>query len=167
MRETLHKRGELYQSSVKRWLASRMFLGFKVKPFGDTYDATGTATCIGNTYFDLSFALNQGNSARQILYIECKYRNEKTGDTNSEFREFIEKVFYALTKADTDQAARAEFCFICTVPPGDWRKFLQDRDAYCINVIQKRFKEKNSLLPDAMCERIHILVLSERILGGV
>lgn len=104
MRERSHKKGETYQQDVKHWLSRTGFLAFDAELFGDAYDVTKKACTIGEVVFDFSLRLGRGEVARHILYGECKYRNERTGNVNDNFKEFLKRAYRGLSGAETDEA---------------------------------------------------------------
>src|SRR5580698_3576752 len=109
MRERSHKKGEVYQKDVKQWLYLAGFLSLEAEFFGDAYDVTKKACTIGGLVFDFSLRLGRGDLARHILYGECKYRDERTGNVNTDFKEFLKRVYRALSAAEADEADCALF----------------------------------------------------------
>ncbi len=81
--------------------------------------------------FDFSLRLGSGSLARHILYGECKYRDERRGNVNTDFKEFLNRVYEALVAAEADEADSALFVFLSTLPPDDWRKYLKNKQKYC------------------------------------
>ena len=135
--EAAHESGRQYQRAVKSWLIGRPILGLRASPFGDTYDATRRAATIGGASFDIALGLAPASNAprRRILYVECKYRDERQGALRNEFREFIRKVCDGLRSAARGDAQNADFCLVATVPPKDWSQFLSGRTDYCRQVL--------------------------------
>lgn len=130
MRERSHRKGENYQQDVREWLARAGFLGLEADFFGDAYDVTKRACTIGGVAFDFSLKLGRGSVTRNILYVECKYRDERTGRVNAEFRGFLGRAYSGLLAAEPDEFDSAELLFVSTIPPDDWRDFLRNRRRY-------------------------------------
>ncbi len=166
MRERSHKKGEVYQQDVKRWLSQTCFLGFDLELFGDAYDVTKKACTIGGIVFDFSLKLYRGNLTRYILYGECKYRDEKRGNVNTDFKEFLTRVYRAMSAAEPDEVESAHFVFLSTIPPDDWRKYLRSKQQYCRDDLTW---ETNESIKEEVLERlvqvVHLLVLSARIVA--
>jgi hypothetical protein len=166
MRERSHKKGELYQQDVKHWLSQTRFLGFNLELFGDAYDVTKKACTIGEIVFDFSLKLSRGNVTRHILYAECKYRDEKKGSVNEDFKEFLKRVYRALSAAEDDDRESALFVFLSTLPPDDWRQFLRNKSKYCRESL---IWEANEVPAAEMLEKlvqvVHLLVLNARIVA--
>jgi hypothetical protein len=166
MRERSHKKGEIYQKDVKHWLSRAGFLTFDAELFGDAYDVTKKACTIGGLVFDFSLRLNRGELARHILYAECKYRNERSGNVNADFKEFLKRVYRVLATAEPDDADSAVFVFLSNVPPDDWRNYLKNRQKYC----RENLEWQPNDLPDdevlaKLARIVHILVLSTSIVA--
>ena len=168
MRERSHQKGKDYLKSVKAWLLKRPLLGYAVEPFGEAYDLSSVATEIGGQQFDLSFKLQKGESTKKIAYFECKYRNEDTGNINTEFKKFIKSVYAAVIGCSkADQLNNAEFLFISSIPPDQWRKFMNNKADF----LRKTLCDENGKTVDEaavqkMVNSFHILVLSEIIITG-
>lgn len=168
MREISQQKGKDYLKSVKKWVLNRPLLGFAVKSFGDAYDISYVATKIGGQQFDLSFKLMEGDSAKKIIYLECKFRNEETGNINSEFKKFIKTVYDAILGCDDkEQLANAEFLFVSNIPPDEWRKYLNNKTGFLREIISNEHKKE---ITEAAIQKLvtsfHILVLSQTILEG-
>src|SRR5260370_33215292 len=125
MRARSHRKGEMYQQDVKHWLSRTGFLTFDAKLFGDAYDVTTKACTIGDVVFDFSLSLGRGDLARYILYGESKYRNERTGNVNADFKEFLKRVYKALSDAEAEEADSAIFVFLSNLPAYDCRQYLR------------------------------------------
>jgi hypothetical protein len=167
MRERSHKKGELYQQDVKKWLAQGRFLGFDVELFGDAYDVTKKACTLGEVVFDFSLKLSRGKVTRRVLYCECKYRDERKGNVNTDFREFLKRACRALSAAEADDAENAVFAFVSTLPPDDWRKYLKNKRKYCKDDLGWEENEAPSEgVLDQVASVVHLLVLSARIVAG-
>ena len=168
MREISHQKGKDYLKSVKAWLLKRPLLGYAVEPFGEAYDISSVATKIGGQQFDLSFKLQEGDSTKKIAYVECKYRNEDSGNINSEFKKFVKSVYAAvLGCSNADQLNNAEFLFISNIPPDEWRKFINNKADF----LRKTICDENETAVDGtavqeMVTSFHILALSEIIIEG-
>jgi len=131
MRERSHTKGRVYQRDVKHWISRNSFLGFESELFGDAYDVTKKACTIGKLVFDFSLRLGRGDLARHTLYGECKYRDERRGNVNTDFKEFLKRVYEALANAEPDEADSAVFVFVSNLPPDDWRRYLRNKQEYC------------------------------------
>ncbi len=166
MRERSHKKGETYQQDVKHWLGRASFLTFDAELFGDAYDVTKKACTIGGLVFDFSLRLGRGAVARHILYGECKYRDEQTGNVNADFKQFLKRVYQALAAAEADEADSALFAFLSNLPPDDWRKYLKNRQKYCREDLDW---EPAVLLDEELLAKlarvVHVLVLSASIVA--
>ncbi|MBW2096608.1 MAG: hypothetical protein JRI80_17185 [Deltaproteobacteria bacterium] len=154
--------------SVKTWLLRRPLFGYAVEPFGEAYDISSVATEIGGQQFDLSFKLMDGNSTKKIAYVECKFRNEDTGNINAEFKKFAKAVYKAILGcSNTEQLKNAEFLFISNIPPDKWRKFINNRAVFLRKTI---CDENGATIEEAaigtMVTSFHILVLSQIIVEG-
>ena len=167
MRERLHEKGRTYQRASKRWLLSHSLFGYNLAEFGDAYDVTCSAAEIGGEGFDFSLKLNRGNEAVRLLYAECKYRDEESGRTDSDFKAYLCSVYRALTNAPNDAASKAEFLFVATVPPDSWRKFLGDRQTFVKEVIKNEHLVINEKIVGKVCSRVDIIVLGERLIAEI
>jgi hypothetical protein len=166
MRERSHKKGETYQQDVKHWLSRAGFLSFEAELFGDAYDVTKKACTIGGCVFDFSLRLGRGEVARHILYGECKYRNEQRGSVNADFKAFLGRVYGALAAADGDDADSAVFVFVSTVPPDDWRRFLQNKLAYCrAELVTNLGRAPDETLLAKLVGVVYVLALSAPIIA--
>jgi hypothetical protein len=167
MRERSHKKGELYQRDVKHWLVQGRFLGFDLELFGDAYDITKKACTIGGIVFDFSLKLHRGGVTRRILYGECKYRNERRGNVNSDFKEFLKRVHRAMSAAETDEAEDACFVFISTLPPDDWRKYLKNKHKYYKeDLVWQESEAASEGVLEKLAPAVHLLILSAPIVAG-
>lgn len=168
MREISHQKGKDYLKSVKAWLLRRPLLGYAVEPFGEAYDISSVATEIGGQQFDLSFKLQEGNSTKKIAYVECKFRNEDSGNINTEFKEFVRSVYAAvLGCSNTDQLKTAEFLFISNIPPDEWRKYINNKaDFLGKTICDENEATIEGTVIQKMVTSFHILVLSEIIVEG-
>ena len=131
MRERSHKKGEIYQQDVKHWLSRATILAFDAELFGDAYDVTKKACTIGEIVFDFSLTLRRGGVAQHVLYGESKYRNERTGDVNADFKDFLTRVYKSLLTGETEDSDVAIFAFVSNLPPSDWRRYLKNKQEYC------------------------------------
>ena len=166
MRERSHKKGETYQQDVKHWLSRTGFLAFDAELFGDAYDVTKKACTIGGLVFDFSLRLGRGDVARYILYGECKYRDERTGNVNTDFKEFLKRVYKALSAAEADEADSALFVFLSNLPPDDWRKYLKNRLRYCKDDLDWGPNEStDEELLTKLTKVVHVLVLNAQIVA--
>jgi len=167
MRERSQQKGKDYVDNVKRWLVERPLLGLMPKLFGYSYDASQRATKIGEEYFDFSLKLYEGEICKKILYVECKYRDERKGiNINNEFKQFVKKVYTALKKCKgTEEYNDSEFIFIATIPPDDWRKFLNKKSKYFYDICDS-CKDSDPEVIEHLANILHVLVLSNRIIGG-
>lgn len=161
MREKSHKIGEEFVRASTGWLCSGEMEGYTAEPFGHAYDASRHAAKVGSQFFDFAIKLSHGGDTRGILYGECKYRNERTGSTTTAFRDFLCMVHDALADADSDQVRTARFYFVSNLPPGDWRTFLKDREAFVRELVSGPDEERVR----ATAARTQVLVVSEAILG--
>ncbi len=166
MREISHQKGKDYLKNVKAWLLNRSLLGYAVESFGEAYDISSVATEIGGQQFDLSFKLQEGDATKKIAYVECKYRNEESGNINFEFKKFVKSVYTAVLEcSNTDQLNNAEFLFISNIPPDGWRKFINNK----VDFLGKTICDKNETAVDGsaiqkMLTSFHIMTLSEIII---
>ena len=103
MPESSHKKGEEYQRNVRHLLTKTRLLGLESELFGDAYDVTRKACTVGGVAFDFSLRLGQGEVARHVVYVECKFRQEKTANLNGEFRNFLKRSYDALLAAEEDE----------------------------------------------------------------
>jgi hypothetical protein len=168
MRELSHQKGKDYLKSVKAWLLRRPLLGYAVEPFGEAYDISSVATEIGGQQFDLSFKLQEEDSIKKIVYVECKFRNEDTGNINAQFKRFVKSVYASvLGCSNTDQRKNAEFLFISNISPDEWRKFINNKADF----LRKTICSDNEVTIEEtaiqkMVTSFHILVLSQIIVEG-
>jgi hypothetical protein len=166
MRERSHKKGELYQQDVKHWLTQSRFLGFDLELFGDAYDVTKKACTIGGVVFDFSLKLSRGNLTRYILYGECKYRDEQRGNVDPDFKEYLKRVYRALSGAEPDEADGTLFVFLSTIPPDDWRTYLKNKQKYCRDHLTWEANEVPAEdLLGRLVQVVHVVVLSARIVA--
>lgn len=159
MRERSHKKGETYQHAVKHWLVQTTLFGFRAELFGDAYDVTKNACTHGGIVFDFSLTLRRGDVAHRILYAECKYRDERRGNVDSDFTSFLDHVRLALTSAENDSANNAVFLFVSNIPPKAWREFIKARRKFCSG-LWKPDSPPDAVL-DRMATNLHLLILSE------
>jgi hypothetical protein len=166
MRERSHKKGEVYLRDVKHWLTRGHFRGFEVELFGDAYDVTKKACTIGDVVFDFSLKLYRGDVTRHILYGECKYRNERQGNVNQDFHDFLKRVYNALKSAEADDFDSALFVFISTIPSDGWRTYLGNKHRYCSDNIAwgPNVKRVDEVL-QKLIQVVHVLVLSADIVA--
>lgn len=162
MRERSHKKGEAYQHAVKHWLVGTSFLGLDTDLFGDAYDVTKKACTLGRVVFDFSLTLRSGQVAKHVLYAECKYRNEKKGNVDTEFADFLKHAYEALVSGDNDDVDCAVFVFISNIPPQAWREFLRNRRRFCEQLDWGQTKPDGQVL-DLLVNRVHVLVVSKQI----
>jgi hypothetical protein len=166
MRERSHRKGETYQQDVKHWLSRTSFLTFDAELFGDAYDVTKKACTLGGLVFDFSLRLGRGDLARHILYGDCKYRDERTGNVNADFKAFLKRVYQALSAAEADEADSAVFAFLSNLPPDDWRKYLKNRLKYCREDLTWEPNEPpDEALLAKLAGVVHVLALSASIVA--
>ena len=168
MRERSHQKGKDYLEGTRSWLIRTTLMGYVLEAFGDTYDITRKAVKIGGQYFDMSFKLRETQVTKKIAYVECKYRDENSGNINRQFKAFVETVYKALKDCDdTDEKNNSEFFFISNIPPDDWRKFLNKRKYYLKNTLNSLdLTTIDDNVIQIMAVSFHILVLSEKIIFG-
>lgn len=165
MREISHQKGKKFQKSAKSWLINSRLFGYEIADYGDAYDLSRQATCIGGIYFDFSLKLLENSEVRKLAFVECKYRNEFRGNINSEFTRFFKNVFSSLENCNSDEFGNSEFLFISNIPPDTWRTFLNDRISFVTNIIKVQETQKSKVL-NRMVECINILILSNKIIKG-
>jgi hypothetical protein len=164
MRERSHKKGEVYQQDVKNWLIRSGFLGLEAKLFGDAYDVTKKACTIGGIVFDFSLKLGRNDVTRNILYVECKYREERKGNVNKEFRAFLKSVYIGLLTAELDEFESAVFLFVSTIPPDEWRNYLRNRPRfYKVGPVWEPGESPDERVLGKLAQVVHVLVLSAPI----
>ncbi len=167
MRERSHKKGEIYQQDVKGWLIRAGFLGLDSELFGDAYDVTKRACTIGGVVFDFSLKLGRRSLTRNILYVECKYRDERRGNVNTEFRAFLKRVYSGLRDAEPDEFDSAVFLFVSTIPPDDWRDYLRDRPRFCREEpVWEPDPSPDERVLGKLVPAVHVLVLGAPIVAG-
>ena len=157
MREISHSRGRNYTRLVEKWITNCTILGKSQRLIGNAYDASQYAVKLGENSFDLSFGLSSAKDTDRVLFVECKYRSERDGHTNGLFTEFVDHVVASSETCSRSEIDSYDFCFISNLPPKEWPDFLKDRGAFLV----KNRRGKHRLQPD----RIHVLVLSQKILG--
>ena len=162
MREASHEKGKKYQRTVKYWLSNNSLLGLSPELYGDAYDISNKATEIGGHYFDFSLKLSKNDDIKCILYAECKYRSEKTGNINSDFKKFLNKI-YSVILENKKESKYSEFIFISNIPPDNWRKILNKEGQYIKSVLGLSEVDNDSICQ--MNIRFHVLVLSMRLIG--
>jgi len=166
MQERSHKKGEVYQKDVKHWLRSAGFLAHVADFFGDAYDASKKACTIGDVRFDFSLKLAKGELVRHVLYGECKYRDERRGTVDGDFKEFLKRVYEAILNADSDDADSAVFVFVSTLPPEGWRLYLRNRRKYCLDDLTWPPGETpDEEVVSRVAKNAHVLVLSAEIIA--
>lgn len=165
VRERAHEKGRIYQRASKRWLLLHSLFGYELAEFGDAYDLTCEASEIGGEGFDFSLKLMRGGEVDRILYAECKFRDEQSGRTNSEFKAYLCSVYRALTNASNDSAAKASFLFVATIPPDSWREFLSNRTAFVRDAIVNTNLQVDDNTLSRVCSQTDIIVLGERLIG--
>jgi hypothetical protein len=165
MRERSHKKGEDYQQDVKNWLIRSGFLGFEAESFGDAYDLTCKACKTGGLVFDFSLKLRRGEVTRRILYGECKYRNERRGNVDREFEEFLCRVYRALVGAEPDEADNAVFVFLSSIPANGWRDYLRDRQRFCEARVIWGTESRSGPVLARVVQSVHLLTLSSDIVS--
>ena len=164
MRERSHKKGEVYQQDVKEWLIRAGFLGLEAKLFGDAYDVTKKACTIGGIAFDFSLKLVRNGVTRNILYVECKYRDERSGNVNKEFRAFLKRAYSGLHTAELDEFDSAVFLLVSTIPPDEWRDYLRNRPRfYKKDPIWEPGQPPDERVLGKPVQVVHVLVLSAPI----
>ena len=167
MRERSQQKGKDYVDNVIRWLINRPLLGLMPELFGYSYDVSQLATRIGGEYFDFSLKLCEGKICKKILYVECKFRDERRGNLNEEFKRFIKKVYTTLKKCkETENYNNSEFIFIATIPPDDWRKFLNKKSEYFYDIFGSSKENSDTAIIAHLANILHVLVLSNRLIGG-
>jgi len=167
MRERSHKKGEEYQSLVSSWIVGHSILGYNAELFGNAYDATSRAAKLGRKGFDFSLKLKEKGSAKKILYAECKYHSRFNSKINTDFIGFINDVYYALFEAENDERSESEFCFFSTIPPKYHQDFCRNALTLCTNNLNtKEDDELDHELVRMVVEKVHILILSNAIIGG-
>lgn len=162
MSELTHRVGETYQGLVKNWLkSSPSLLGFEVRLFGDAYDITRKACTLNDVTFDFSLVLHRDEVTQHVVYVECKYRNEKkASDVNRQFKRFLKRAYQAVADTESDEADSAVFVFTTTVPPDGWREFLRTRKKWWVDNLPWDSGAPNDAILAALVERVHVLVLS-------
>ncbi len=159
----------LYQQDVERWVSPTSFLTFDAELFGDAYDVTKEADHIGGLVFDFSLRLGRGDLARHILYGEGKYRElEPTGNVNADFKDFLKRVYKALSAGEVDEVDSAIFVFFSNLPPDDWRKFLKNKQRYCktdLDSWEPNESPDEELLTKLTGGPVHVLVLSAQVVS--
>lgn len=165
MRERAHEKGRVYQRATKRWLLAHSLFGYVAIEFADAYDATCFAAEIGGEGFDFALTLMCGAEAERLLYAECKYRDEAAGRTNSEFAAYLCSVYTALTNATPDRASTAEFIFVTTVPPEQWRLFLRAPHSFVKEILGNAKMAIDDEIVAKVCSQADVIVLSQRLIG--
>lgn len=164
MRERSHKKGEIYQQDVKEWLIRAGFLGFDAELFGDAYDVTKRACTIGGVAFDFSLKLRRRSLTRNVLSVECKYRDERRGNVNTEFHAFLRRVYSGLRAAEPDEFDSAVFLFVSTIPPEGWRVYLRNRLRFCReDPVWESGQAGDDRVLEKLVQVVHVLVLSAPI----
>lgn len=164
--ERSQEMGRDYQRAVKKWLPQITLFSLAVHAFGDAYDATNQATQLGNKNYDLSFSLQQNGAARRILYVECKYRREETGEATGPFKEFVRDAYEAVANATHDQVDCAVLMFISNIPPGGWRKMLKSKSSYIREIVADSPAFADGAFVEPLAARLHLLVLPAALIGA-
>lgn len=168
MRERSHRKGEEYQKSVKEWLCHASLFGLTARPLGDAYAITHKSAEIGGIAFDFSLALHpagQDGDPVKILYAECKYRSEETGNINREFDEFLKNVLSAASAATRDECGYCEFIFASNIPPDRWRRFVNNRSGYFADQLGTNLNEHPDSVRDCVLKQTSVLISDQRMLG--
>ena len=129
-RELSHQKGRDFQNAVMRWLCGTRLWRLQPRVYGDAYGITKDATCVADSYFDFSLTLNENGVSRKLFYAECKYRDEKFGNINSHFEQYIKKVCRTIKKLSNDEKRHVIIAFISNIPPDKWRNFINDKTKY-------------------------------------
>jgi hypothetical protein len=165
MRERSHKKGEAYQQDVKAWLIRAGFLGLDAELFGDAYDVTKRACTIGGVVYDFSLKLGRPSLTRNILSVECKYRDERRGNVTTEFRTFLKRVYSGLRAAEPDEFDSAVFLFVSTIPPDGWRDYLRNRSRFCKgDPVWEPGQPVDERVLGKLVHSVHVLVLGVPII---
>ena len=114
------------------------------REYGDAYDITKDAACIANSYFDFSLTLNENDVPKKILYAECKYRDEKSGNINSHFKKYIKKVCGTINNLSNTQKRQVVIALISNIPPDEWRNFINDKTKYAEEKCDVKISEFDS-----------------------
>jgi hypothetical protein len=138
-------------------------MAFDAKLFGNAYDVTKKACSIGKLVFDFSLTLGRLELIQRILYAECKYRSEKTGQINADFKEFLTRVYQALSEAEEDDASSAIFLFLTNIPPDEWRAYLRDKRAFCSKQLKWEPGHPEPQILDRLVDTTHVLVVNANI----
>jgi hypothetical protein len=151
---------------VKDWLVRAGLLGLDAELFGDAYDVTKRACAIGGIVFDFSLKLGQHSLTRNILYVECTYRDERTGNVDAEFRSFLRRVYSGLRAAEPDEFDSAVFLFVSTVPPDRWRDYLRNRPRFCReDPVWKPEPAPDERVLAKLTQVVHVVVLGAPIVA--
>jgi hypothetical protein len=151
---------------VKEWLIRAGFLGLEAELFGDAYDVTKRACTIGGIVFDLSLKLGRRSLTRSILYVECKYRDERRGNVDTQFRAFLKRVYSALLTAESDEFDSAVFLFVSSVPPDGWRDYLRNRPRFCKeDPVWEPDQTPDDRVLEKLVQVVHVLALSAAIVA--
>ncbi|MBA4031393.1 MAG: hypothetical protein C0478_10970 [Planctomyces sp.] len=145
-------------------MLSHSLFGYGVAEFGDAYDISCSAAEIGGEGFDFSLKLMRAAEVERILYAECKFRDEQSGRTDSEFKAYLCSVYRALTNASNDVAAKAEFLFVATVPPDSWREFLRNKAKFIRTTITAAKLQIDDIILNRVCSQADVIVLGERVI---
>jgi hypothetical protein len=115
--------------------------------------------------FDFSLKLRRGEVTQRILYGECKYRNERRGNVDREFREFLCRVYKALAGAEPDEADSAVFVFLSSIPAGGWREYVRDRRKFCEAEVVWGTGPPSGPVLARVVQSVHLLTLSSEIVS--
>jgi hypothetical protein len=110
--------------------------------------------------------LHKEQEAEFILYVECKYRDPRSGEINSLLRAFVQRVYEVFKTAGTDDVAEARFCFVASVPPSEWRDFLRNRTSYCRSIVSASPNPVDNELLERLATGMNVLVLPREIVSG-
>lgn len=163
MREYSQEKGRKYQRSIKSWLCGNSLFGYNISEFGDAYDLSKKSTSIGGVYFDFSLKLCDNKDLRKIAYAECKFRNELSGNINSQFKEFISNVYKGLLHSEIDEISNSEFIFISNIPPDEWRTMINKKTSYIKEIINTSHSDCDEEIINVMNGCLHVFILSEKM----
>ena len=131
------------------------------REYGDAYQITSEAARVGDSFFDFSLTLNEGETIRKIFYAECKYRDEKSGNLNREFKEYIRKIASTIPVLSNDEKNEKIFAFISNIPPDDWRKFLRDKMTYAEHKCAAPVSQFDTSSKACLESNVFVLVLNK------
>ena len=159
-REKSQEKGREFQKAVLRWLGEVPLWSLRPSDYGDAYEISDGAAEICGEYFDFSLKLNDKEKPKNILYVECKYRNEATGNVNKEFTEFVATICLLSSRMKDDQIGYARFCFISNIPPDKWRIFLKDKIQFAQKECNVDIKGMSGRSVSFIQDSVHVLVLN-------